>query len=195
MGNLVKAKVTIVGTRPLMWHAFGPEAMPADGNRKERQGVAGNDPSEWEKTVLLTKDGQLYLRGDYVFGCLRNASAFTKRGRGTLQKYVQATLQVVEDRVLTNRKMPDKLTNDPDEPVYLDVRGVRNPATKGRNVRYRVTSSPGWELTFTLLWDRTIVSQNEMAAILQDASTLVGLGDGRSIGMGRFTVIGFEVDG
>lgn len=192
MGNILTAKVTVCGTRPLLWHRFGPDALPLE--KKERTGVAGNDPEEWKRTVLATKDGQLYLEPSYVFGCLRDGAKFTKKGKGSIQALVAATLQVMDDRVLVDRKMPGELTTDDTQPVYLDIRSVRNPTTKARNVRYRIAASSGWSLTFNLLWDATIVSRGEMSAVIIDAGRLVGLGDGRSIGFGRFTVVDFVVN-
>jgi CRISPR/Cas system endoribonuclease Cas6 (RAMP superfamily) len=73
------------------------------------------------------------------------------------------------------------------------VRGVRNPSTKARNVRYRVAASKGWTCTFHLLWDKTIVSRAEMETVLIDSGKLVGIGNGRGIGMGRFEVAEFTV--
>lgn len=191
MSNMLEARVTIRGDKPLMWHHFGPDALPLE--KQEKTGVAGNDPEEWKKTVLVNKEGQLYVEPSYVFGCVRDASKHTKKGRGSIQSLMVATLQVTDDRVLVDRYLPDgngrgELTTDSDEPVYLDVRSVRNPSTKARNVRYRITASPGWRATFTLLWDKTIVSRAQMEAVLIDAGRLAGLGDGRSIGMGRFSV-------
>ena len=196
MSNIVTAKVSIKGTRPLLWHRFGPESIPLE--KKERTGVAGNDPQEWQRTVLHTKEGQLYLEPSYVFGTMRDAAKYTKSGRYLIQKYLVATLQVEDDRVLVDRWIPNfndgaptELTQDPDEPVYLDVRGVRNPTNRARNVRYRVATSTGWQTTFTLLWDCTIVSREQMEAVAIDAGRLVGLGDGRSIGFGRFELVEF----
>ena len=208
MGNLVEAKVTIRGDRPMLWHAFGPDSIPLE--KGEKTGVAGNDPAEWRKSVLCTKNGQLFIRGDYVFGCLAGkdgAAKYTKKGRGTLLSPVRATLQIAEDRILVDRYMPgfpnghecDPLTldvpdTDPDLPVYLDIRGCVNPNTRSRNVRYRIAASPGWTCSFTLQWDKTVVSRHEMEAIMIDAGRLVGLGNGRAIGMGRFNVESFDVD-
>jgi len=199
MGNILTAQVSIRGTRPLFWHVFGPESLPLE--KQERAGVAGNNPEEWRKTVLFTKEGQLYLRPDYVFSCLRDAARYTKKGRGSIMKYVAATLQVTDDRILIvdrfipnfNGGLPKEMPTDPDLPVYLDIRGVRNPSTKARNVRYRVTCSPGWETSFNLLWDCTIVDRGQMQAVTIDAGRLVGLADGRSIGMGRFDVVEFAI--
>lgn len=192
MANILTATVTIQGTRPLLWHHFGPDALPLE--KRERTGVAGNDPEEWKRTVLVTKDGQLYVEPTYIFGCIRDGARHTKKGRGSIQPLVSATLQVVDDQVLVDRWMPEGTPEaDPSLPVYMDVRSVKNPATKGRNVRYRVAAAIGWTLTFHLLWDATVISRGEMQAVTVDAGRFAGLGDGRNIGFGRFEVTAFDV--
>lgn len=205
MGNILSASVTVKGTRPLWQHHFGPDAIPLE--KGERTGVAGNDPEEWRKTAMITKDGQLYLDPSYFFGSIREGARYTKKGRGSIQTAVTATLQIISDRILLDRFMPGfpnghvcelaSLTppeSDPDAPVYLDVRSVVNPSTKGRNVRYRVAASAGWLCSFEMLWDKTIVSRGEMEAAVIDAGKLVGVGSGRKIGMGRFDVVEFTVN-
>lgn len=200
------AKVKIKGTRPLFQHKFGPESLPLE--KQERAGVAGHNPEEWRGTCMVTKPGQLFIRPDYVFSCIVGGAKYTKKGRGSIQKNVAATLQVTDNRILLDRYWPgfpngqdfDPQTakppsDDPDLPVFLDVRGVVNPATKGRNVRYRIACSPGWTAEFNLVWDATIVSRGEMEACIIDAGKLVGVGNGRSIGMGRFDVESFEIVG
>lgn len=193
MANILRARVVIKGVRPLLWHRFGPDALPLE--KQEKTGVAGNDPEEWKRTVLMTSERQLYLDASQVFGAIRDGAKHTKKGKGSIQALVAATLQVADDRVLVDRFLPDndKLSTEQTEPVYLDIRGVRNPSTKARNVRYRVAASPGWTATFSLLWDKTIVAREQMQAVLIDTGALVGIGNGRSIGLGRFTVESFEV--
>ena len=187
MANMITARVQIEGVRAILWHHFGPDALPLE--KRERTGVAGNDPEEWRRTVLMTPERQLYLDPSYIFGCLRDAARYTRKGKGSIQPALTATLQIVDDRILVDRFVPEEpLPTDPTALVYMDIRSVRNPSTKARNVRYRVAAAPGWTTQFTLLWDRTIVSQTEMRAVLHDAGQLVGLGDGRSIGYGRFTI-------
>jgi hypothetical protein len=192
---IVTAQVEIRGRKALIWNCFGPDALPL--GKKARSGVAGNDPDEWRKTVLATPEGQLYLRPSYIFGSLRNGAARTKQGRGTLQSAVTATLEVLDGRVLIDRWLPKKgfegLKQAETAPVYLDIRPVRNPATKARNVRYRVAASPGWESAFTISWDNTVVGENEMNAVVKDAGQFAGLGDGRNIGFGRFEVRSFKI--
>jgi hypothetical protein len=190
--NLVRVRVTIRGTRPLWQHAFGPDAIPLE--KAERTGVAGNDPEEWRRTMLVTPEGQLYVRGDYVFGCVRDGAKYTKKGKGSIQPLVSATLQIEEEIVLLDRWLPKKgdPPHGPFADVYVDVRGVRNPNTKSRNVRYRLAASRGWTLTFTIAFDRTIVAREVMRAVLTDCGNLTGIADGRSIGTGRFEVVKWE---
>lgn len=194
MGNIVQAQVSITGVRPLMWHVFGPDALPLE--KKERTGVAGNDPEEWKRTVTYDRETrQLYFDSAYIFACIRDASRHTKKGKGSIQALVSATLQVAQDRVMVDRFLPEEtdITTDPAQPVYIDVRGCRNPATKARNVRYRVAAKAGWNMVFTIEWDKTIVSRPEMNAVLLDAGRLTGLADGRSVGFGRFQVDSFTM--
>lgn len=191
--NILVAQVDIEGIRPLLWHRFGPDSIPLE--KQEKTGVAGNDPEEWKKTVLRTKDGQLYLEPSYIFGTIRDGAKHTKKGRGSIQALVTATLQVMDDRILIDRwLLPEEVpSEDPDDPVYLDIRSVRNPNSKGRNVRYRIAASPGWKTSFSIMWDRTIVSRAEIQACVNDAGRLCGVGDGRTIGMGRFNVTSFTI--
>jgi hypothetical protein len=189
---MLTAKVVIRGTRPLLWHHFGPETISLE--RKEKTGVAGKDPEEWRKTHLATEEGQLYLQRTSIFGCLRDGARHTRKRQGSIQRLVASTLEVLDDRVLVDRFMPKgDPPYDPTAPVYIDVQSVKNPGTKMRNVRYRVAASSGWRAQFSIAWDETIVSQNEMRAVAIDAGRLEGLGDGRAIGFGRFEVGKFTV--
>lgn len=200
--NVLTAEVTIRGTRALLQHHFGPEALPLE--KKERTGVAGNQPSEWRDTAMVTPAGQLYLPGSYAFGCLRDGARYTKKGRGSIQSAVSATLQVTEEQILLDRWLPggqpgqiiDLRTIEAPicGEVYVDVRGVTNPSTKGKNVRYRLATTAGWTATFHIEWDKTVVSRSEMESVCIDAGKLCGLGSGRSIGYGRFEIVSFKIN-
>jgi hypothetical protein len=188
---IVKARVEIEGVRPLLMHKFGVDAIPLE--KREKTGVAGNDPEEWKRTYSATKDGQLFVDPSYIFGCLREAGKYTKKGKSNIRGLISSCLQVLDDMILFDRWMPEEIDTDPTKPVYIDVRSVVNPSTKGRNIRYRVALSSGWKTSFTIMWDNTIVSRGEMESACHDAGMLVGLADGRSIGFGRFKVTSFEV--
>ena len=152
----------------------------------------------WKKTVLMTPERQLYLPGTYFFSCLRDAAYLTTRKRQT-QRDIVATLQIQDSvALIRDRFVPEKPDlveqyDARDRPeVYVDVSAVKNPGSGGRNVRYRVATIPGWRCEFQMLWDRTIVATQLMEAICLDAGTLVGLGDGRNIGFGRFKIQQFK---
>lgn len=203
--NIVTAKVSVVGTRPMLFHKFGPEALPLE--KQEKVGVAGNDPSEWRRTAMVAKNGQLYIDPTYVFGCMREGARYVTKGRGSIMTAVCATLQVIDSRVLLDRYFPgwpcegltfdilkaEVPTEDSEAPVYLDIRGVKNPTTKARNVRYRIACSKGWHLIFNIMFDKTVVSRGEMESVAINAGKLVGLGNGRLIGFGRFDIEAFEM--
>lgn len=193
IGNIVTASVTIQGTRPMMWHAFNGEALQI--GRKERGGVAGNDPDEWRGTVLFdSQTRQLFIYSTYIFGCLREAAKYTRQGRGTYQTRLAATLQVSDERIfIKDRYLPVEPHRNAAELVYIDSRGATNPTTKGKNLRHRITTAPGWSCDFTLVWDRTIVPVNVMEAVIRDGGSVVGVGNGRNIGMGRFKLVDFIV--
>jgi hypothetical protein len=197
MSNIVIATFAIEGTRPLLWHHFGADAIPLQ--KQEVQGVAGNNPEEWKKTVLMDSNRQLFLLNTYIFGCLRDAAPFIKRGR-RLQIDVCSTLQVMDEVVrIDNRFVPkDPLyipqgqALQPLPEVYIDVAGVKNPGSGNRNIRYRIAATAGWQCQFCLVWDKTVVSREVMETLSIEAGKFVGLGDGRRLGFGRFKLLSIQ---
>lgn len=192
--SLTTATVRIKGTRPILFHAFCEDVL-SDTKRKS-SGNAGNNPEEWKDTVTMDEDRHLYVTGMNLFSMLKNAAKHTKIGRGTISAKVGATLQIapkmyyLKERFVPTQDVIDRVET---KPVYLHVCSVKNPNTKGRNLRYRVAASPGWEVSFDIEWDERIVSRQHMLQVCQDAGILEGLNDGRSIGFGRFDVISFEL--
>lgn len=190
-----KAKITIVGKKPLLLNSFSEELLSFEG-RKEKRGSKGNDPEEWKQTVMMDEDRKLFLGNDNIFACLKDGSKYVKEGRGSIQKKLVASLQIEEDRVfLEDRALPeeDELTRDATQKVYLDVRVVNNPNTKGRNLRYRIACCKGWRTSFHISWDASLVAVGKMQLAVEDAGNLAGIGDGRSIGFGRFDVESFTL--
>jgi hypothetical protein len=102
--NMVRLRVVIRGTRPLLQHAFTEFAIPLES--QERTGVAGNDPEEWKKTCMVTPDGQLYVGGANIFRCLLDGAKYTKKGRGSVQSLVAATMQVERNGLGRVKSLP-----------------------------------------------------------------------------------------
>ena len=206
--NIITAKVEIVGTRTLLFHTAGPDTIPLE--KQESTGVAGNDPWTWAKTTPVTAEGQLYFSPTYAFANARDGGKHVRVKRGSLMPLIIATVQVVDTIIMLDRFMPEAatefvrskgkvghplevLTQDPTESVYLDVRKGKNPSTKAAMIIYRVGITRGWHASFTLEWDKTVVSSQQLAAALNDAGALEGIGSGRKIGMGRYKVESFQV--
>lgn len=188
LNNHVSAAITVRGTRPLLFHQFNVDAL----QKRQRGGTPGDNPDEWRSTFRCTHDGYLYLDPSYVFGAIRDGGRYIRLGRKSLRDRVAATLQVDSGRiVIANRRMPQTLSTNPEESVFLDIRSVR--IGLARHIRYRVAAAAGWESTFQVTWDRTFIDLNVMNSIVIEAGRFNGLGDGRAIGYGRFVVTQFEV--
>jgi hypothetical protein len=172
------------------------------GSRKEKTGSAGNNPEEWRTSFFVNGDNQLYIPGLYLFSTFKAGGKYVKEGKGGLGNKVAATLQIEDDIILLNRHMPegwetiptDEMPQNPTDDVFLHICGVVNPSTKGRNVRYRIACASGWECSFVMIWDSSIVAVDKMRQVVEDSGVLVGLADGRSIGNGRFEVTEFKLD-
>lgn len=190
-------KFKVKGTKPLMIHKFNIESVST--TRKVKTGSAGNDPEEW-KTTFFEKGNQLYLPGNYWFSCLKAASVYTKAGRGTIQKSFVAAVNILDEITFLNVKIPEnwqemtfeQFGTDSSKPVYIDIRGVMNPNSKGRNVRYRLCCSTGWETEINIEFDDTILPLAQIKKVFEDAGKLIGMADGRTLGYGRFSVESVE---
>lgn len=190
--------VKIKGIRPFIFNAFRIESI--SNMAKEKSGSAGNNPEEWKNTVL-EKDGQMYIPSSYISSCLKEGSKYTKAGRGSIQKSFISCSIVTSEICYMNRKLPEKwremtaqeFERDASKPVYLDIRGVMNPNSKGKNIRYRISLCPGWETDFEFTFDETVVSTSQIKKIVEDSGKMVGVGDGRILGYGRFSVESIEI--
>lgn len=194
MSLIKEAKIIISGTRPLLIHSFNVECLSPE--KKEKTGSPGNDPEEWKRSVLYRKeDMQLYLPGNYFFSCFCGGGKYIRQGRGSIQPKIASTLQIKEEKIFLNEFLPEdlNLSTDSEKSIYLDIRGVKNPNTKGKNVRYRVALKTGWRCEFTIMWDSSLVSVKEMESAIIQSGLFVGLADARSIGYGRFMIEEFKI--
>ena len=79
MSNIVRARVTVRGTRPLLQHAFGPESIALE--KGEKTGVAGNDPEELNKVVANIVS---VLSDNIVVTNVKDSGNFYKTGLSSL---------------------------------------------------------------------------------------------------------------
>lgn len=187
------AKVKIKGVKPLIFHKFNIEEIT--NSQKPREGTTGNNFNEW-KASFFYEGSKLYMPTIYMFAALKNGSVNTKVGRGTIQRTFISAVTLLGERIYFNREIfegwkemeSDKIPTDSSLPVYVDIRMVVNPTTKGRNVRYRLALSPGWECDFAFEFDESLISATQIKKIVTDTGKLQGIADGRTYGYGRYEV-------
>lgn len=197
----ISAKVSIEGIKPMLFNTFVTEILLDP--KKSRSGTCANDPSEWKLTVLMDEKRRLYILDTYIIRSVTEGGKEIKSGRGNISKKVASYLEAAgcEENPIPGKIFLDglvvpsdeNLTTTVTEPVYLDVRSVVNPATKGRNVRYRIAAKAGWKISFILTWNDSLVSVANMKLCVESAGLFQGLGDGRKIGYGRFNMTSFDV--
>ncbi len=193
-----KVYVEIEGVKPFIFHKFNIEQIQALS--KPKTGSAGNDPDEWKRSFFYDDEDKLYIPSNYLFSAFKNGSVHTKVGRGSIQKTWISAVTMDEEKVYFNRTMFknwqdttfEELITNSSEPVYIDIRMVSNPNTKGKNVRYRVALSPGWVLKFHMDVDDSLVSMQQTKKIIEDTGKMQGLADGRTLGYGRFKLNEFS---
>lgn len=194
---MAKVKAKIRGIKPLIFHKFNIEVLTME--RKPKEGTTGNNPEEW-KTSFFHENNNLYIPDTYMFASLKNGSVNTKLGRGTIQKTWISGVIVETDKIFLNRKIWDNWENteinsvptDTNCEVFVNVCMVSNPNTKGKNIRYRLAVSKGWECEFTLDVDEILLSSSQVKKVIEDTGKLQGIADGRTLGYGRFELLEYE---
>jgi hypothetical protein len=184
-------EIEIQGTKPMLINTFPIDTL---STKKPKSGSAGNDEESWKRTVLMDANRNLFIYNTYLVGAIVGGGKHIKVGKGTLSKKIGATLEVIENQILLiDRIVPkdEDILKRAEDSVYLDVRSVVNPMTKGRNLRYRIAAKEGWKCHATISWDDRAASREEMKSCVEYAGLFEGVGDGRRIGFGRFKLLSF----
>ena len=182
----------INGISAFLYNRFNVETL--SNKSKTKSGSAGNDPEEW-KAKIWAEGKKLFLPGYYIFSSLSEGGGYVKEGRGSIKKKLMGCLLIKQDKFFLNYELPkpveeletDEISRDASQKIYLDIRGVKNPMTKGKNVRYRLGLCPGWSTNITAEWDDTILSKDAIRQAIESAGKFVGVGDCRLLGCGRFS--------
>lgn len=159
--------VSIKGSSPLLMHRFPLEPVEAI-DKKPRDEQA-------ELASYRAADGVLFIPGVNIQRAFVSAATYSKgKGRSTLQKQAAACLLVSPEVVTLGQKT-----------FEIDSRPVVMPATKGRVLRHRPRLDQ-WECSFALEWDETLLREEEVRRIVDDAGSRVGLLDFRPEKKGPF---------
>lgn len=152
-------QVSIKGTSALLMHAYPMVEIanpPLEKRPPEEQAelAAYRDPD--------TKD--LYVPAIALQRALIAGAVYSKgKGRGSLQKQAAACLFITPERISLGTKT-----------FSLDARPVVIPATRGRVMRFRPRLDT-WQIDFELEYDESLLTENQVRQIMDDAGSRVGL--------------------
>jgi len=170
-------QVTIKGISALLMHKY--PMVPVEALEKK--------PAEEQAELSAYRQpetGELCIPGICVQRSLIQAATYSKgKGRASLQKQTAACLMIDPEYLLLGCK-----------DFKIDARPVVIPATKGRVIRYRARLDD-WQTSFTVTWDPTLLKEQEVRRIIDDAGSRVGLLDfrpERKGPFGRFVVTHWE---
>lgn len=178
---MITINVKISGITPLIVNRFHEqaqeEASSGTHSRSERPG-----PEEDAKMRLYQNGNGPFLPAENIRQSIIGASSRHKIGRRAATMDIAAGLYV----------FPFELTLQGE--WHVDSRAVVIKATGGRIVRHRPMFDE-WSIDLKLQIDNSLVSEQLVKKIVEDAGALVGIGDfrpARKGPYGRFSVVTWE---
>lgn len=181
-------RLTITGTRPLLCH----NVQLADPDNDVSVQIAAitskrkKTPEDRRQIAALEWMGGLYivdgvpvLPAANILKCLVNAAKVTRQGTQVQRAVALADMWVPID--YGSKADLDALAKDPN---YHDRRAVGVGASKVIRTRPRF---PKWGITTRFYLLDEVMDVRDLRTIAELAGSIEGVGDGRKIGMGRFT--------
>lgn len=160
--------VRIEGKSALLMHKF--PLVPIEAIEKK--------PPEEQAELSAYRDPdtqELYISGVCVQRSLINAAVYSKgKGRGSLQRVTAACVRISPERISLGTK-----------DYKIDSRPIVVPATRGRIVRHRPRLDK-WECAFEIDYENTLLMEEQVRKIVDDAGERVGLLDFRPERKGPF---------
>ena len=179
-------KIKIKSGSPMLHH--GSQAVGMEKTSKKRKGgdaLLGN-PDEWNKTIYFDEKVGVYLPASVFEACLINAGKQFKIGRIAATGYVKSGVFCMDEHLPFLVDGTPVMTLD-DKRINIDKRTVKNPSTKGRNMRYRAKFDK-WSSEFKLMvTSDDYINSDLLEEIINYAGMYVGVGDYRPR-FGRFTL-------
>ena len=176
---MYEVNVEIEGITPLLMNRFieDEEIPKKKGEQKETEEDA-------KKRLYLNEKGEIIVPSEWLLRAMdRVSSEFKVEGmkRATYKSLLAGNIFIE----------PEAIKIEPQEWI-VDKRSVVIPATRGRIMKYRPKFNQGWKLKFKIKVFDDRIKKEVLYHILVEAGRRAGIGDGRTIGMGRFIVKSFE---
>lgn len=159
--------ITIESVSALLMHAYPLVPIQAfEKLSKEEQA---------EHAAYRTKEKELYIPGISLQRAFISGASYSKgKGRSSLVKQAAACINVDPEYVLLGVKSYD-----------IDTRPIVNPTTKGRVLRHRPRFDK-WKVSFTVKYDPTLLTEQQLRTIIDDTGSRVGVLDFRPEKKGPF---------
>jgi len=186
-------EVAIESTVAMLHHgaqAVGMQEKDTTTRKPTGNALLGN-PEEWKQTIYFDEKDGVYLPATCFEASCKNASKqFKVTGRTTATKFVESGMFCVDDHLqfLVDGK-PIKTLDD--ERIVVDKRTVKNPSTKGRNVRYRAKFDKWFSKFRVIVTADDYISKDLLKQIIEYAGAYVGVGDYHPK-FGRFKLISLK---
>ncbi len=175
-------KVTITGTTPLLCNKFTDAAQMAATNatRLSTTGEKGS-PKEiaQQKLYISEQTGKPIIPQPNLFRCIIDAGKYFKAGKSKVTTIKSSLIPSCVD--VEGVEFPIQHRDQ----WQVDTRPVRIPSTGGRILAHRPIFHD-WALSFNVVLDTEIMSENLFREILDKAGRAIGLGDFRPDCKGPF---------
>lgn len=186
-----KYSCTIEGVCPSLQHKFGVQAQTEAAQTVKMVSGQRDFSGEWRDTCYLLGN-EIVQPAEHIWqSMVRSAVNFRIKGKGrkTYKDMVSRAVIVEPDLIPFGIELPEEITTDPSQPVYVDIRPVR--IQRARVMRERLALRKGWKLSFELLCLDDQFPTEVLQSILGYAGTSIGIGDYRPR-FGRFRLVSFE---
>lgn len=196
MANVNQARITMTGTTGLVLDNI--ESMDPDGEiAREIKKITDKDEmtaEDRERKDRLAYRGALYLNPDkrlvLPYRCLKRAlrSGAYLIGSTTLSGKMDKGIETTALEFPLDYTGPadvDKLYED--ERFRLRLMVNKNPSGKKAMVPYVRPVLPEWSMTCTLMVFNEIIGWDKFVQSVEATGTLIGVGNARKIGYGRFS--------
>jgi len=181
-------KIKIEGLSPLLHHGSQAVGMDEESTKKKGGNALLGDCDEWKKTIYYDEDNGVYLPSINLEATFIEGAKQFKVGRGSASKYFKSGVFIQD--FICPLYVNGKIIMDLND-VEIDKRTVKNPSTKGRNMRYRAIFK-NWssEIIINVNSD-DYVSDKMLKEVIEYSGLFVGVCDFRPR-FGRFKLTSFE---
>lgn len=172
-------EIEITGTTPILMHGSQSIGTETTVGKKKGGDALTGDPEEWRKTIYFNDEVGVYLPPELFEASWMLAGKEFKSGRTNVVKYVKSGVMIKENFLpFYSRGKPIRTLEDV-TPKDIDIRSVKNPSTKGRNMRYRARFFEWSTKMNVIVTADDYITQQMLKDIISYSGKFVGVGDWR----------------